>query len=110
MKTIDFEIIYAKNTDIYQTGYVLIPDNEEEEVEWIYITSMGFEQFREYTHNSNIYPDDTDKFKEEIHMNYPDWVQEVIIFSEEDEHATYTKDDLIIHINEGDEWWEQKEY
>ena len=70
---------------------------------------MNFEQFKVYTHNKNIYPEDAEKFEEEIQANHPDWVQDVIVLADEDEHATYKQGDLIIHINEGDEWWEQKE-
>ena len=111
MKTIRFEIIYAKNHNIHQNGYVEVPDDESEEVEWFYYNQEGFEQPREFTHHDSIgitqigatdeQQAEIDRFLELVNVDLVDWVTDTIVISEEDENETYFKGNLIIHINDG---------
>lgn len=111
MKTIEFEIIYNPNPQIHQNGYVEVPLNEDETVEWYFYNQSGMTQPREFTHHDGIgitqigateeQQAEIDKFLEIVHVDLVDWVQDVIVLSEEDENDTYTKGDLTIHVNDG---------
>ena len=93
MKTIDFKIIYNKNNEVYQTGFVEVPDDIEEECEWFYYNQSGMTQPRMFTHHEGIGISQIGAtFEQE---------DEVIVTSEEDENATYTRGDITIVINEG---------
>ena len=111
MKTVEFKIQAKWNKDIYQVGYVELPDEEDEDVEWFYDDQNGFAIPNEFTHHDGIgltqigateeQISEIDRFLELVRVDLVDWVQDVIIFSEEDENATYHRGDLIIIINDG---------
>lgn len=111
MKTIEFEIISSKNPQISQMGYVEVPADEEEMPEWFYYDQSGMPQPRMFTHHDGIginqigATDEQEKelgeFLHQIQFDYVDYVDDIIILSEEDEHKTYHKGDLIIKINGG---------
>ena len=111
MKTISFEIIYGKNQEIHQNGYVEVPDDVNEDVEWFYYDKQGFAQPREFTHHDGIgitqigatdeQQAEVDKFLQLVNVDLVDWVVDTIVTSEEDENETYMKGDLIVHINDG---------
>lgn len=111
MKTIEFEVIFSKNPQIHQEGYVEVPADAEEEVEWFYYNQSGMPQPRMFTHHDGIgisqigatdeQEKEIDEFLHQIQFDYVDYVDDIIILSEEDEHKTYHKGDLIIKINGG---------
>lgn len=111
MKTIEFEIISSKNPQISQMGYVEVPADEEEMPEWFYYDQSGMPQPRMFTHHDGIginqigATDEQEKelndFLHQVQFKYVDFVDDIIILSEEDEHKTYHKGDLIIKINGG---------
>lgn len=107
MKTINFRIISKQNREIYQTGYVEVPDDLQEPSEWFYFDPTGMAQPREFTHHDGVGLTATDaqyfemeQFEESVHYKLVDYVNDVILNAEEDEHETYEKGDLIIKINE----------
>ena len=111
MKTIDFEIIFAKNPQISQRGYVEVPADEEEDVEWFYYNQSGMPQPRMFTHHDEIgisqigatdeQEEELDEFLSQVQFEYVDFVDNIILLSEEDENRTYKKGDIIIKINDG---------
>ena len=111
MKTIEFEIISKENPQIHQNGYVEVPADEEEMPEWFYFDQYGMTQPRMFTHHDGIgisqigatdeQEKELDEFLTQVQFDFVDWVDEVILLSEEDEHETYAKGDLIIKINDG---------
>lgn len=120
MKTIEFEIIYAKNDNVHQDGFVEVPEDVEKFPEWFYVGNDGMPQPREFTHHDEIGIDqigateeqlaEIEHFKMQIHVEFPDYVNEVILTADEDEHRTCVKGDLIININGGAKLeWEIKQ-
>ena len=109
MKTINFQIIYAKNEEVYQEGYVEIPDDITESSEWHYFTETGLEAFGMYTIHEGIITSprgatddqiaEVDDFKLSVQHEYCDYIDAVIYDAIEREKETYTKGDLIIKIN-----------
>ena len=109
MKTINFKIISKKNREVYQEGYVEIPQNVEEPEEWFYYNQTGMAQSRPFTHHDGVrihqsfdQENEIDRFIELVQYEYVDWVNDVILNSEEDEHETYEKGNLKIIINGDD--------
>lgn len=111
MKTIEFEIISSKNPQISQMGYVEVPADEEEMPEWFYYDQSGIPQPRMFTHHDGIginqigatdeQEKELDEFLNQVQFELVDFVDDTILLSEEDEHKTYQKGDLIIKINGG---------
>ena len=111
MKTINFKIIYNENEDIYQVGYVEVPDDIEEESDWFYYDQNGFAQPRVFTHHEGVELTATpeqiaeiEKFNEIIYVDEVDWVNDVILTAEEDENHTYVRNDITIIVNKGAEF------
>ena len=109
MKTIYFKIISKKNREVYQEGYVEIPDDVEESADWFYYNQTGMTQSRPFTHHDGVrihqsfsQENEIDRFIELVEYEYVDWVNDVILNSEEDEHETYEKGNLKIIINGDD--------
>ena len=109
MKTINFKITSKKNKEVYQEGYVEIPDDIEESEDWFYYNQSGMVQPRPFTHHDGVrihqsfgQENEIDRFIELVHYEYVDWVNDVILNSEEDEHETYEKGNLKIIINGDD--------
>ena len=73
VKTICFEIVYGKNQQIHQNGYVEIPDDENEEVEWVYFDQQGFEQSNQFTHHDGVGLTMTDEQYAEIELLIEDF-------------------------------------
>lgn len=111
MKTIEFEIISSKNPQISQMGYVEVPADADEDVEWFYYGQNGMPQSRMFTHHDGIginqigatdeQEEELNDFLNQVQFEYVDFVDDIIILSEEDEHKTYHKGSLIIKINGG---------
>ena len=111
MKTIRFEICYAKNPQIHQNGYVEVPDGIDEVEEWFFYDQSGNVRSRMFTHHDGIGIDqigatseqqrEIDKFLELVCVDLTDFVVDTIVWSEEDENETYVRGDLIIQINDG---------
>ena len=111
-KIINFKIINKRNEEIYQEGYVEIPQNVEEPEEWFYYNQSGMVQPRMFTHHDGIgikqigatfeQEQEISDFLQEVQYDYVDWVNDVILNSEEDEHETYEKGNLKIIINGDD--------
>jgi hypothetical protein len=111
MIEVNFEIIYAKNPNIHQDGYVEMPDDVEEDVEWFYYDQNGIAIPRQFTNHDEIgltqigatdeQKWEIDSFLTLINTEYVDWVNDVICTSDGNEQKTYTKGDLIIKINGG---------
>ena len=111
-KIINFKIINKRNEEIYQEGYVEIPQNVEEPEEWFYYNQSGMVQPRMFTHHDGIgisqigatfeQEQEISEFLQEVQYDYVDWVNDVILNSEEDEHETYEKGNLKIIINGDD--------
>ena len=112
MKTIYFKIISKKNREVYQEGYVEIPDDVEESADWFYYDQTGMVQPRMFTNHDGIgisqigatfeQEQEISEFLQEVQYDYVDWVNDVILNSEEDEHETYEKGNLKIIINGDD--------
>ena len=116
---IEFQIRYAVNEQIYQNGFVefeVNENNEETDVEWSYYDQNGFVIPREFTYHDGVELTPTDKqnaeidaFLELIHIDFVDYIQDIILTSKEHEHKTYQNDVIIIDINGGDdELWLQQ--
>ena len=106
MKTIYFRIISKKNNEVYQEGYVEIPDDVEESADWFYYDQTGMAQSRSFTRHDGvrIHPsfsqeNEIDRFIELVEYEYVDWVNDVILNSEEDKYELCMLGDLIIEIN-----------
>lgn len=107
MKIINFKIKNVKNPEIYQMGYVEIPDDVNESEEWFYYNQTGMTQSRPFTHHDGVgltlteeQNYEIEQFKELIQYELVDWVNDVILNAEEDEQGIYEKGDLKIVINE----------
>lgn len=110
MKTIEFQITYAKNENVYENGYCEIPDDLDEEVEYFFYNQSGLTQPRRFIHHDEIglnrigatdeQMSEVDNFKLEL-AEFVDFIAEAIELAEEDDNRTYFKGDLIITINEG---------
>lgn len=108
-KIIDFRIINKGNEEIYQEGYVEIPDDVEKPGAWYYYNQTGMVQPRMFTHHDGIgisqigatfeQEQEISEFLQEVQCDYVDWVEDVILNSEEDETGTFEKGNLIIKIN-----------
>nr|WP_304049909.1 hypothetical protein [Methanobrevibacter gottschalkii] len=108
-KIINFKIINKRNEEIYQEGYVEIPQNVEEPEEWFYYNQSGMVQPRMFTHHDGIgisqigatfeQEQEISEFLQEVQCDYVDWVEDVILNSEEDEIRTFEKGSLIIELN-----------
>lgn len=111
MKTIEFQILYNKNNDIHQEGYVEVPSDVEELPEWFYYDQNGFVVPREFTHHDGIgltqigataeQESELQRFYEIVHLEEVDFIDEVILTADEDEHRTYIRDDITIIVNDG---------
>lgn len=110
MKTIYFKIESTKNPQIYQEGYVEIPDDIEEPCEWYYYDQSGLTQPRPFIHHDGIgisqigatneQLHEIEEFSEEIYYSLVDWVEEVIIYSEETDKETMQKGNIKITIGD----------
>lgn len=110
MRIIHFKIESKKNRNIYQSGYVEIPDDIEESADWFYYNQTGMAQPSEFTHHdeigvtqigaTNAQIQEIDSFLEQIHVEHVEWVHEIILNAEENEQGIYKKGDLKIVINE----------
>lgn len=106
MKIINFKIKSKKN-EVYQEGYVEIPDDVEESADWFYYNQTGMTQSRPFTHHDGVgltlteeQNYEIEQFKELVQYELVDWVNNVILNAEENEQGTYEKGDIIIQINE----------
>ena len=112
MREINFKIISKKNREVYQEGYVEIPDDVEDPSEWFYYNQTGMVQPRMFTHHDGIgisqigatfeQEQEISEFLQEVECDYVDWVEDVILNSEEDETGTFEKGNLKIIINGDD--------
>ena len=110
---IEFQIRYAKNEQIYMNGFVefeLNEDEEETDVEWSYYDQNGFAIPRQFVHHDGVELTPTDEqnaemdaFLEAVNVDYVDYVQDVIMTSNEKEEETYRRGDIIIDINGGED-------
>ena len=113
MKTIYFKIIFNKNNNIYQYGYVEVPEDVEDEPEWFYPEWFYYDQYglvqpRRFTHHDEIGIRATDTqdmeiitFHNEIFKEI-DFINDVILTSEESENRTYSRNNLTIIVNDGE--------
>ena len=111
MKTINFKIISNKNENIYQEGYVEVPEDVEEMPEWFYYDQNGFAIPRVFTHHDEIgltqigatdeQASDVDEFNRIIFADEIDFINDAILNAEEDENRTYVRKDITIIVNEG---------
>ena len=106
MNTIYFKIISKKNREVYQEGYVEIPDDVEESADWFYYNQTGMTQSRPFTHHDGVrihqsfsQENEIDRFIELVEYEYVDWVNDVILNSEEGKYELCQLGDLIIEIN-----------
>ncbi len=111
MKEINFEIISNRNKEIYSIGYIEIPSNDEfqdEEVEWYFYNDTGV-QSRWFTHHDGVGLSPTEEQNNEIDQFMSDydedseWIDTVIIQSEEEENKTYVRENITLIINDGEE-------
>ena len=109
MREINFEIRSNKNKEIYSEGYVEIPyDIEAEDVDWYYWTGNGY-QSRWFTHHDGVILSPTEEQNNEVdqfmadYADDCDWIDTVIVQSEEYENKTYVRENLTLTINEGGE-------
>lgn len=107
MKTVYFKIESTKNPQIYQEGYVEIPEDIEEPCEWYYYDQTGMTQSRPFTHHDGVGLTATEEqnyeieqFKELVQYELVDFVNEVILNAEEDEHETYKKRNIKITMGD----------
>ena len=103
MEIKNFEIKSIVNGNIYQTGYVEIPDDVEEEAEWFYTNQSGLSQAREFTHHddiglSQIGATEEQEFEIEEFLNevHQEWVTDIILTFDK---GTYEKGDLVVTID-----------
>ena len=111
MKTINFKIISNKNENIYQYGYVEVPEDVEEMPEWFYYDQNGFAIPRVFTHHDEIgltqigatdeQASDVDEFNRIIFADDIDFINDSILNAEEYENRTYVRKDVTLIINEG---------
>ena len=111
MKTIDFKIISNENDNIYQHGYVEVPDDVEELPDWFYYNQEGLTQPRVFTHHDEIGLTQigaTAEQEAELESFWRalddelDFIDDAILTADEDENRTYVRENLTIIINEGD--------
>ena len=110
MKTINFKIIYNKNDDIYQEGYVEVPEDIEELPDWFYYDQNGFAQPRVFTNHDGIgltqvgatteQLNELDVFYKAVNDEV-DFIDDAILTADEDENRTYVRENLTLIINEG---------
>lgn len=110
MKTINFKIISNKNENIYQYGYVEVPEDVEEMPEWFYYDQNGFAIPRAFTHHDEIgltqisatdeQESDIEEFNRII-MDEIDFINDAILNAEEDENKKYVHNDITIIVNDG---------
>lgn len=110
MKTINFEIIANKNENVYQKGYVEVPEDVEEMPEWFYYDQNGFAIPRVFTNHDEIginqisatdeQESDIEEFNKAI-MNEIDFINDAILNAEENENRTYVRKDITIIVNDG---------
>ena len=110
MKTINFKIISNKNENIYQEGYVEVPEDVEEMPEWFYYDQNGFAIPRVFTHHDEIgltkigatdeQASDIEEFNRVI-MDEIDFINDAILNAEEDENRTYVRNNITIIVNDG---------
>lgn len=110
MKTINFKIISNKNENIYQEGYVEVPEDVEEMPEWFYYDQNGFAIPRAFTHHDEIgltqigatdeQASDIEEFNRVI-MDEIDFINDAILTADEDENRTYVRNDITIIVNDG---------
>lgn len=107
MKTINFEIIANKNENVYQKGYIEIPEDIEQTPEWFYYNQNGFAIPRVFTHHDDVELTATDEqiaeveeFNEAI-MDEIDFINDAILTADEDENRTYVRNDITIIVNDG---------
>lgn len=107
MKTIKFEIIANENENVYQKGYVEVPEDIEEMPEWFYYDQQDFAIPRVFTHHDDVELTATDEqiaeveeFNEAI-MDEIDFINDAILTADEDENRTYVHDNITIIVNDG---------
>ena len=110
MKTINWEITYAKNDDVYQYGDVEIPKDINESAEWTYYKEDGMPAPHFYIIHAGIgitqigatdqQLEEIDDFRMQIQHTYCDVIDEIILLAGEDENDTYYVGDLIIKIGD----------
>jgi hypothetical protein len=107
MKTIKFEIIANENKNVYQKGYVEVPEDIEEMPEWFYYDQQGFAIPRVFTHHDDVeltatdeQASDVDEFNITI-ADEIDFINDAILNAEEDENRTYVRNDITIIVNDG---------
>lgn len=100
----NFEIRSIMNKNVYQKGYVEIPNDVEIEVDWFYENQSGLSQAREFTHHDGIglsqigateeQEFEIEEFLHEVHES--EWVTDVILNFES---GTYRKGNLVVTID-----------
>ena len=108
----NYTTIYFKieNKNCEQKGYVEIYEDDEYMPEFYYWNyNTGYQCQETVYHKNEMITGLTDEqiseiedFKELVNNTYVDWVNDVILNSEEDEHETYEKGNLKIIINGDD--------
>lgn len=110
MKTIFFKIISNENENIYQEGYVEVPDDVEELPEWFYYNQEGSAQPQIFTNHDEIGLTQIGATPEQEAELESFWkaldndvifIDDVILTAEEDENRTYVRNDITIIVNEG---------
>jgi len=113
MKTINFKIISNKNENIYQYGYVEVPEDVEEMPEWFYYDQNGFAIPRVFTHHDEIGLTQigaTSEQEAELEAFWKalddevDFIEDAILTADEDENRTYVRENITLIINEGAEF------
>lgn len=109
-KTIYFKIMAKENTDVYQEGYVEIPEDIEVEPDWFYYDQNGVAQSRAITHHDGIgltqiganheQEVELDSFANALSEEV-DFIDDVILNADEEEHLIYIRKGIIIEVNEG---------
>lgn len=105
MREINFEIRSNKNENVYCEGYVTI--NDEEAEEWYFYNGTGI-QSRWFTHHDGVILSPTEEQNNEInqfmvdYIDDSDWINTVIVESEEHENKKYVRENLTLIINGGD--------
>ena len=75
--------VLFKNIEVYQEGYVEIPDDVEESEDWFYYNQSGMVQPRMFTHHDGIgikqigatfeQEQEISEFLQEVQYDYVDW-------------------------------------
>lgn len=112
MKTINFKIILNENPQVYQHGFVEVPEDVEESAEWTYLKGNGVESFGffvchdgiEITGITHEQENEVERFRELVQFQECDYIDEVILTADEDENETYIHNGITVIVGEGAEF------